>query len=100
MIPIDPASWVAERKYSEQDYDARLKQLLQKRDDSVAWLNTLTNPAWDNVYQHPQMGPLTAAMFLSNWLAHDYLHLRQIARMKFEYYAQLSGESMEYAGGW
>ncbi len=43
---------------------------------------------------------MTAKMFLSNWLAHDYLHLRQILDLKFNYHKLLSGDSLTYAGKW
>jgi hypothetical protein len=43
---------------------------------------------------------MTARSFLTNWLAHDYLHLRQILRIKHHYLKTESGESLSYAGAW
>ena len=51
-------------------------------------MNTL---AWDRC-------PLSC--FSPNWLAHDYLHIRQIIRLKFAYLQQLSKEDLSYAGNW
>ena len=49
-------------------------------------------------YEHPKMGPLKAKMFLTNWLEHDYLHMRQLLTLKHNYPAQNTGENLKYAG--
>jgi len=97
---IDPVGWVTERKYLQQDYEDRLKKFLEERTQSVAWLQSLSNPPWYNAYRHPKFGAMTGKMFLTNWLAHDYLHIRQITRSKFEYLQQVSAETLSYAGKW
>jgi hypothetical protein len=43
---------------------------------------------------------MTAMLFLSNWLAHDYLHIRQIIKLKFDYLEKMTGEGLSYAGDW
>ena len=98
--PFDPASLVLERKYMGQDYSKKLNEFLEERDQSVNWLRSLVNPKWDNAYEHPKFGKMTAKMFLANWLAHHYLHIRQILNVKFEYLKKDSGETLIYAGGW
>lgn len=100
MTPIDPVAWVKERAYLEQDFEPSLEKFLKERNASVDWLQSLESPKWINTYAHPKIGPLTAKMFLANWLAHDYLHIRQILRVKFEYFRQLTDENMDYAGNW
>jgi hypothetical protein len=55
---------------------------------------------WHNTHIHPQLGTVTASMFLSNWLAHDYLHIRQINELKYLYFKQKTDESLEYVGNW
>src|SRR6186713_2999568 len=47
---IDPVGWVTERKYLQQDYEDRLKKFLEERTQSVAWLQSLSNPPWYNAY--------------------------------------------------
>ncbi len=98
--PIDPEAWVQERNYLEKDFQEMLKKFLHERDSSVIWLRSLTNPQWDNAYQHPELGPRSAHMYLTNWLAHDYLHIRQITRLKYDYLKTISGENLQYAGNW
>ena len=98
--PIDPVGWVTSRNYAAQDYEAKLAAFLQERTASIDWLRSLQSPRWDSTFQHPQMGPLTARMFLANWLAHDLLHLRQIVRLEYERLKDESGEDLSYAGPW
>jgi hypothetical protein len=100
MPPIDPAGWVAERKYMEKDYNGMLKMFLEERERSVSWLRSLVAPPWENAYQHPKVGPVTAELIFVNWHAHDLLHMRQIIGVKHKYLAQQTKESLEYAGNW
>lgn len=97
---IDPASWVQERSYKDQNYGEVLLDFLQEREASIHWLNSLTDPQWKNFYNHPKLGPMTAELFLSNWLAHDYLHVRQILKLKFDYLGQMTEIDLGYAGNW
>lgn len=96
---IDPEVWVTERKYIQRNYDVIVHKFLEERESSVVWLNSLENPNWSNTYQHPHMGAMSAKLFLSNWLAHDYLHIRQIINLKYEYLKAHCREDLRYAGG-
>lgn len=97
---FDPVLWVKERKYVDQNYNNVLSDFLKEREISVQWLKTIKDPVWSNTYLHPKLGPMSAYLFLTNWLAHDYLHIRQIIRLKFDYLKEISGESLNYAGNW
>lgn len=96
----NPLAWSTERKYMDQDYQTTLAKFVHERKQSVAWLGGLQNAAWDNAYQHPTHGALKASMFLTNWPAHDYLHIRQIIRTKHLYLRHITGEDLGYAGDW
>ena len=100
LPPIDPVKWVKKRKYIQQNFKETVSDLIQEREKSVDWLHSLTEPKWDNEYQHPKLGPMSAKLFLSNWLAHDYMHIRQILNLKFHYLKFISGEDLNYAGKW
>lgn len=100
MPSINPVGWVTERNYQEQDYYTKLHEFLEERTASIQWLTALENPKWDNVYLHPKLGELSAGMFLHNWLAHDYLHIRQILTIKYHYLKLKSQETLGYAGDW
>ncbi len=97
---IDPLGWVKDKSYIQQNYNDKLDQFLKEREQSIKWLQCLSNPKWENAYQHPKFGKMTAKMFLSNWLAHDYLHIKQIIKLKYDYLKQLTDEDLMYAGYW
>lgn len=96
----DPQAWVSERRYSEQDFEERIDTFVAERNRSLAWLRSLRAPRWENTFQHPTAGPLSAYRMLVNWVAHDYLHIRQIAKVQFHYLHWRTGESLDYAGTW
>jgi len=98
--PFNPLDWVKEHKYIEQEYKDMIKKFLLERDVSIAWLKNLKNPNWENSYMHPKLGKTTAKHYLDNWLAHDYLHIRQIIKQKFDYLNSQTNENLRYAGVW
>ncbi|MBT8303466.1 MAG: DinB family protein [Bacteroidia bacterium] len=98
--PFNPLDWIIERKYMNQDYGFMVQEFIKERDDSVLWLQSLENANWDNSYYHEEKGELSARYYLSNWLAHDYLHMRQIIKQKFDYLEYLSESDLNYAGKW
>ncbi len=100
LTPIDPQGWVVSRKYMEQDYQEMLNKFLVERDQSITWLRNLEAPDWNSSYHHEKFGPMSAKFLLANWLAHDYLHFRQITKLKYDYLKHTTGEDIGYAGNW
>lgn len=100
LPPINPSGWVTERDYLNWDFEKTCRNFLMERAQAVNWLNSLKNPNWEHAYIHKKFGPMTANMLLSNWLAHDYLHIKQILKLKYDYLKHLSSENLNYAGGW
>lgn len=100
FTPIKPQQWVHERKYMEENYSEKLEQFLEERETSVKWLKSLQNPNWQNTYQHPELGPMSAHLFLNNWLAHDYHHIRQINQNYYLYLKERVSTPLDYAGKW
>ena len=97
---IDPAGWVTSRKYSEENFANKLNLFISERENSIKFLENLNNPNWKNSHKHPKFGDLSAKMFFTNWLAHDYLHIRQIIKLKFDYLSFTTNENLNYAGNW
>lgn len=97
---INPVAWVQERAYLDQDYEAKTLAFLTERAASISWLKSLENPQWNNTYQHPSLGPMSAGLFLANWLAHDQLHIRQINRVKRGFLQAGIEHDLSYAGNW
>ena len=99
--PIDPQGWVVSRNYNAQDWEATVQAFLGERRKSIVWLNALSVPDWDRASPDPKLRGLRVGDFLASWLAHDFLHMRQIVRIHF-----LAGERLAspytttYAGTW
>lgn len=100
MPKIDPAAWVTERKYSEQDLNAKLEAFLQERERSVQWLRGLVDAPWHNAYMHPKVGPVSCDLLLTNWVAHDLHHIRQFNNLRYAYLVAHTDVPMDYAGTW
>lgn len=98
---IAPEEWVTQRAYATRNYETSVANFLHERQESVKWLRDLSSPDWQVSYNHPQMGAMSAEMILANWLAHDYLHIRQITALKYGYLRQeVQPVSLAYAGDW
>ena len=101
QLPLfDPTAWVKDRDYMGQQYEKVLQNFLKERRTSIDWLESLSDPKWDNAFQHHKLGPLSAGFFLSNWVANDYLHIRQILNLKYMYLKEATGYRLDYAGHW
>ncbi len=99
--PNDPVAWAVEHRYNEGHLDEALARFLAERKESIGWLRSLDNPDWTQAYQHPKVGPVPAGDLLASWAAHDYLHLRQIAKRLYEMTIRDASEfDTAYAGEW
>ncbi len=99
--PIDPPGWVTERSYNERDPETALADFLRERAQSLTWLRSLEAPGWSSTGKTPWDATMTAGQMLLSWLAHDMLHLRQMAELHHRYIeAAAAPESVDYAGGW
>lgn len=85
-IPINPQQWVIDRKYNEQKLEEVTNMLFKEREKSISWLKSLESVNWSNIHNHPKIGSISAGDLLSSWVAHDFLHIRQIINIKIEYY--------------
>lgn len=98
--PIDPRNWVVTRAYNERDLDTSLNNFFNEREKSLAWLEQLSLPNWQNSNEGPN-GKLTAGDLLASWLAHDFLHIRQLARLHWQYVGAIADPyQTTYGGPW
>ena len=97
---IDPQGWVTTRRYAERDLAVVLDGFATERRASVAWLQSLDAPAWDQGRRHPAGFTLHAGDLLLSWLAHDLWHIRQLADLHREYLGAVASPSYDisYAG--
>jgi hypothetical protein len=98
--PIEPQAWVNERRYNERDLQQSVRNFMEERQTSLAWLRKLEDPDWQVDYQAP-FGPITAGSLFAGWVAHDLLHLRQLVELHFAYTTlQAQPYVLRYAGEW
>lgn len=98
---IDPEGASRDRRYNEQDLAERLGRFARERGESVRLLRALREPDWSKTHQHPTIGALRAGDLMLSWAAHDVLHMRQIAKRRFELLHEAGGGySSAYAGAW
>ena len=99
--PIDPQGWVEERSYGTRDLGDTLRAFLAEREHSVSWLRGLDVSNWEALYQHPTLGPLRAGDLLASWLAHDFLHMRQLVSLHWRFHSREARPyEVSYAGDW
>ena len=78
-----------------------LQNFLAEREKSIDWLKTLESPRWENTHRHNEQLTLAAGDLLASWLAHDYLHVKQIIRLQYDYVNFIAGNyKTDYAGKW
>jgi len=98
--PIDPRNWVVSRAYNERELNPSLTNFLSEREASLTWLRELSQPNWQTSNTGPN-GTLTAGDLLASWLAHDFLHIRQLARLHWQYVGAIADPyQTEYGGPW
>ena len=100
--PIDPENTVVEQAFNQREVNESIQIFVTERTASLKWLRATLDAGkvdWNAAFQHPQLGPLRAGDLLASWVAHDQLHVRQIAKRKYELIARdASTFSMDYAG--
>jgi hypothetical protein len=79
FAPIDPQGWVDARRYRETDPRTALAALRAGRAASLAWLATVDPERLRASVVHPRLGALGGLDVLAAWVAHDRLHLAQLA---------------------
>jgi hypothetical protein len=98
--PIAPQEWVTTRGYGERDLGQSVDNFLSERQKSLAWLRSLSSPNLESRHQR-EAGSLSAGDLLASWLAHDFLHIRQLTRLHWQYLtANAKPFQTEYAGSW
>lgn len=99
--PIDPLGWVAARGYADREYGPMVEDFLAERGASIVWLRSLRQPPLSNARSLNDAFTLRGGDLLMSWLAHDFLHLRQINELHYAWHARASAPwDVRYAGDW
>jgi hypothetical protein len=97
---IDPAKWVVDRKYNEQDFREIKENFFAERSKSLDWLKSISNANWDLAYSS-EFGTLSAGELFASWVAHDNLALRQFVELRRKRIENITDPySIAYAGDW
>jgi hypothetical protein len=79
FAPIDPERWAVERRYGEADPREALASLNERRAASLAFLEKVAPDRLTAAVEHPRAGRLSGLDLIVAWVAHDRLHLAQLA---------------------
>jgi hypothetical protein len=82
----DLASWdqvavAAGRRDGERDPESLVRELLAVREEGARLLERLAPTDLDRAGRHPQVGRLTVAEVMHEWVHHDRAHLKQILEL-------------------
>jgi hypothetical protein len=78
--PTTPDRWAEERQYLRNDAERALAAFRQRRDESLALLQTLTPEQWKRAGVHATRGAFTINDFVTLMAWHDDNHLDQLRR--------------------
>lgn len=101
---LDPEGVARERRYNERVLGESLARFEDGRRAALGRLDRLLDagePDLAVAYEHPKLGPIPAGVLLVSWVAHDHLHVKQIAKRLFQLAERHGGGySTLYAGEW
>ncbi len=70
-----------------------------EKKNSVHWLKGLYSPNWKTEDHYPFGKTMPAEKILVNWLAHDYLHIRQLNSLNWSYLSKITPSvALKYEG--
>lgn len=99
ITPLDPPTWVIEGNYNARDLPTAIEDYRSERALSFKWLSTL--PEVLDLERRLPDTKMTAGVVFHSWLAHDYLHIRQITRLHYDFLEFEAGSfKIDYAGEW
>jgi hypothetical protein len=86
------------RRYGGEPSSRLLELFAEKRAESLRTLDEwgLDAAALGLPGTHPEFGPITLEQQLATWVAHDYAHTVQLARIAEKYYGQWIGPWRAY----
>jgi hypothetical protein len=108
MFSTPPQPWRTFRReelISVESCHQALANFLKERQASLEWLQSLDAPDWEiqsqATFGQDEVLTFKAGDVLGSWVAHDFLHIRQMNELLYAWNAQqVSPYSVRYAGGW
>lgn len=97
---LDGEIWSVERKNNQKTLAETAGLFLAERAKSIEWLWEIKDADWSNTHTTEKL-TLSAGDLLASWLAHDFLHIKQITRIQYDYVNFISApHKTVYAGKW
>jgi DinB superfamily len=79
FVRIDPERWAEERHYGEASLQEALGAFRARREESLELLHSIAPEALDGSRSHGRLGRLSGRDLVAAWVAHDRIHLAQLA---------------------
>ena len=79
FVRIDPERWAEERRYRETSLEEALRAFRARREESLELLGSIAPEALDGSRSHDRLGRLSGLDLVAAWVAHDRIHLAQLA---------------------
>ena len=99
FTPIEPERWVEDRRYRDVDPGEALAALRERRMATLAFLASIPPDRLSSSVESPKLGRLSGLDLLAAWVAHDRLHLAQLAATLARLWAtRWAPARTEYAG--
>lgn len=99
FTPIEPERWVEDRHYRDADLGEALAALRERRMATLTFLASVPPDRLSSGVEHPTLGRLSGLDLLAAWVAHDRLHLAQLANTLAKLWAaRWAPARAEYAG--
>ena len=108
MFSDPPQPWGKfrhEELISVESCHQALESFLMEREASLEWLRSLKSPNWEveskATFGLEEVLTFKAGDVLGSWVAHDFLHIRQINELLYAWnMQQVLPYSVRYAGAW
>jgi hypothetical protein len=99
FAPIDPERWALDRAYLDTDGPAALADFGRRRAANLVWVAGVTPERLAGALERPSGGRLSGLDLIAAWVAHDRLHLAQLAATLARNWAnRWAPHRSEYAG--
>ena len=97
---LDAESWTSQRINNRLNLAETAQLFLDEREKSIEFLAEIKDANWSKTHQTEKL-ILSAGDLLASWLAHDFLHIKQITRIEYDYVNLISEPfKTAYAGKW
>ena len=97
---LDSEIWNEQRINNRLNSTETARLFLDERANSIEWLKGIKDADWTKTHCAEKL-TLSAGDLLASWLAHDFLHIKQITRIQYDYVNFFSApHKTVYAGKW